>query len=352
MPGYKIIKEDGKEYFAKDIQTLKRWIKEKRVKPSEHVYHPTLERWLPIKDMFEIKEISEKTSTQQMSLKSRVMLSGIIVMVLGVIIGIIGFVNEFDKVGIVGIKIVIFGFIIFLLAMKRNKKTLLISGGLVIGLILSSVIPYMWVNRIVNVKKVEGIKCSECNEVISADTSIVSIVYKEKAGQDFIFEYKDTLCSNCKEKISQVADKLYREGKEAYKKGNYDVANTKLFAAKGKYVIVGSKEIEQVNTWLEKTRDRSREKKKKEKEKLEIVTRKAFERIARNKFLDEGWDIRVKVHGPKNKYVTLTWILIGDVFVHQFRKSGICQELHNLGFTRIYFKDGFNYSSYVYWDDK
>lgn len=51
MPGYKVIKENGKEFFAKDLQTLRRWLKEKRVKPNEQVYHQASERWISVKEM-------------------------------------------------------------------------------------------------------------------------------------------------------------------------------------------------------------------------------------------------------------------------------------------------------------
>lgn len=60
VPQYKILKEDGKEYVAEDIQTIRKWLKEKRIKPSEQVFHPVQQRWLYIKDMAELDEGLQK----------------------------------------------------------------------------------------------------------------------------------------------------------------------------------------------------------------------------------------------------------------------------------------------------
>jgi hypothetical protein len=60
-------------------------------------------------------------------------------------------------------------------------------------------------------------------------------------------------------------------------------------------------------------------------------------------------DIKVYVHGPKSKYITLTWVLIGDVFIHKFEKSPMFQEIYDLGFRRVYYKDGYDFSKYTHW---
>lgn len=61
MPEYKVLK-DGKEYKAPDIQILKRWLKERKIRPSDQVYHPVLQKWLYVKDMAELEEELKKPS--------------------------------------------------------------------------------------------------------------------------------------------------------------------------------------------------------------------------------------------------------------------------------------------------
>ncbi|MBA7658908.1 hypothetical protein ES703_66870 [subsurface metagenome] len=278
----------------------------------------------------------------------------------GFVLSYYGFKNGFLKVGFVGAYFLVFGIAIFVLKIRRNKKTFIISGSLIALLILSNIVFFAWINRNVKIRNITGVRCSSCKKVFSADTTIVSIPIKEKRKRDFIVEYKDTLCKECKEKLIQEADNLFNEGKRAYSKGDYEIARAKFWETKTKYSKAGEK-VKNVQSWWSKASEKLAIKRKREKarlkekearlkEKLVIATRKAYERLARNAFLDKGWDIKVRVHGPKNKYITLTWILIGDVFVHNFRKSLMCQEIDNLGFTRIYFKDGFNYSTYLHWD--
>jgi tetratricopeptide (TPR) repeat protein len=88
---------------------------------------------------------------------------------------------------------------------------------------------------------------------------------------------------------------------------------------------------------------------KKDEAKVEAAAREEYQKLARNHFLDQGWDIDVLVNGPQNKYITLTWVWIDDVFVHDFRKSEMIREMRQLGFRRVYFKDGLGYSEYVHW---
>ncbi len=352
MPEYRVLK-DGVKYKAPDIQTLKRWVREGRIKPHNQVYHPVLQKWLYIKDMAELEEDLKKTSTSKKSFARYFTLATTFLILVGFVLSYYGFKNGFLKVGFVGAYFLVFGIAIFVLKIRRNKKTFVIFGSLIAILILSNIVSFAWINRNVKIRKITGVRCSSCKKVFSADTTIISIPIKEKRNRDFIVEYKDTLCRECKEKLIQEADNLFKEGKRAYSKGDYEIARAKFWETKTKYSKAGE-EIKNVQSWWSKASEKLAIKQKREearlKEKLEIATRKAYERLARNAFLDKGWDIKVRVHGPKKKYITLTWVLIGDVFVHNFKKSLMCQEINNLGFTRIYFKDGFNYSKYLYWD--
>lgn len=59
MPEYKVLK-DGKEYKAPDIQTLKRWVEERRIRPEDRIYHPVSQKWIYVKDMEELEEEIKK----------------------------------------------------------------------------------------------------------------------------------------------------------------------------------------------------------------------------------------------------------------------------------------------------
>jgi len=352
MPEYKVLKY-GKEYTAPDIETLKRWVREGRIKPNNQVYHTGSQKWIYVKEIAELDEDLKKISMSKKSFARYFTFAEIAFICIGFLMTYYGFKNGSYRVGVVGAYLLVFGIDIFIFTIKRNKRTFLIVGLLTIILILSNVISYAWINRNVKIKKVTGVKCSSCKKVFSADTTVISIPVKKKAGRDFIFEYRDTLCELCKERIIQEADNLVREGKKEYRKGYYPIANAKFQDAKGKYSKskAGPEKIKNVSGWLEKTSREIATKRKKEKEYMVIATRKAYEELARNAFLDKGWDIKVRVHGPKSKYITLTWALMGDIFVHNFEKSSMFQEMYDLGFRRVYYRDGYNFSKYTYWKD-
>ena len=59
MPEYKVLK-DRKEFKAPDIETLKRWIREGRIRPNDKVYHLASKGWVFVKDMEELKGVKAK----------------------------------------------------------------------------------------------------------------------------------------------------------------------------------------------------------------------------------------------------------------------------------------------------
>lgn len=59
MPEYKVLK-DRKEFKAPNIEVLKRWVSEGRIKPNDKVYHPTSKKWVYVKDMEELEGVTVK----------------------------------------------------------------------------------------------------------------------------------------------------------------------------------------------------------------------------------------------------------------------------------------------------
>lgn len=226
-----------------------------------------------------------------------------------------------------------------------------------IAIIIGTLIIIVGCKQDTNISEIKGTKCSNCSFVFSAETTFVTgRIAKNKV--DFIvndltygkidsitqciLSYKDTLCEDCTEKLNIKAEDLFQEGRTAYNKKAYTTAKQKFQSARR----FGHK---QAYAWLQKANKKIEAQQKAEKEKQKIAARKTYSTILREHFLDQSRDVKVRVHGPKYKYITLTYVLIGDVFVHQFKKSSLCDEMREMGFQRIYLTDGYNYSTYVYW---
>jgi len=76
-----------------------------------------------------------------------------------------------------------------------------------------------------------------------------------------------------------------------------------------------------------------------------IVARKAYAELLRNKFLDDGADIKVDVRGSNAESLILTYALFNDVWSHRMLKpGGLAGEAFGLGFKKIELSDGYNYN--------
>ena len=78
--------------------------------------------------------------------------------------------------------------------------------------------------------------------------------------------------------------------------------------------------------------------------------RRAYRNALRERFLDQGFDIKVATSGKNHTHLDLQFSLFNDVWVHRFQKGDLIKEIHALGFTRIRFQDGFDYSVDVTFD--
>lgn len=74
--------------------------------------------------------------------------------------------------------------------------------------------------------------------------------------------------------------------------------------------------------------------------------RRAVGRLLRERFLDSGMDVKVRITGKNADRIQMEWILFSDVWSHRLRKEGIIDELCNGGFTRVDLDDGYDWGVY------
>jgi hypothetical protein len=213
-------------------------------------------------------------------------------------------------------------------------------------------------NEPVSVKKISGARCIATQATFRVDTSETTMLRKDVHEKEVVYRWKDTLSEAGIEKFNKEAEKLLDEGIQEFKGNNFTKAKKIFNRAREKI-----KDKSKVDVWLEKVNDKiqaqnkreeaERKKKKaakeKEIEKSTAGARKEYESLLRTNFLDKGLDIKVKVYGTNNTYISLTYVLIDDVWVHHFKKGDLIDEIREMGFKRVYFKDGHDYSQYIYW---
>lgn len=78
------------------------------------------------------------------------------------------------------------------------------------------------------------------------------------------------------------------------------------------------------------------------------AARKTYGETLRQKYLDDGLDIKVLVSGKDNRIITLKFALFNDVWANKMRKGDLINEIEAMGFKRLNMTDGYDYS--VYWD--
>jgi len=198
-------------------------------------------------------------------------------------------------------------------------------------------------NKLVEVKEVTGAKCSGCSEIFFPETTLVKRQFRYARNLEYTYRYRDTICAICEDKFKKEANSLFAEGSKLFSSKKFDEARSKFVEAKQK----GHK---QAGDWIKKADQEINKANKLQEEKAKSVLRASYQNTLRGHFLDQNLDIKVRVHGPNNKYLTLTFVLFNDVWVHNFQKGELIKEVKALGFEKIYFKDGYDYSMYIYWD--
>lgn len=96
----------------------------------------------------------------------------------------------------------------------------------------------------------------------------------------------------------------------------------------------------------ERERKRKAAKAKKEKIQAERDARVLYGALLRNNYLDQGMDIKVYIRGTNKDRLVLSYILINDVWFHQFGKGTLINEIRDMGFNKITMTDGSSYRRY------
>jgi hypothetical protein len=73
----------------------------------------------------------------------------------------------------------------------------------------------------------------------------------------------------------------------------------------------------------------------------------AYAKKLREKFLDDGMDIKVSTEGKDKDTLHLKYSLFNDVWVHKFVKGSLNEEIGRVGFELVFFDDGYDYRKVV-----
>jgi hypothetical protein len=57
-------------------------------------------------------------------------------------------------------------------------------------------------------------------------------------------------------------------------------------------------------------------------------------------------DIKVSVSGQHNERLKLTFVLFNDVWMHNFKKGSLIDEIRGKGFKRVDLSDGYDWGYY------
>ena len=90
-----------------------------------------------------------------------------------------------------------------------------------------------------------------------------------------------------------------------------------------------------------------------EKLKADSESRRLHQDLLRQKFLDKGLNIKVKVSGKYNENITLSYVLFDEVWFHKFNKEYLFDDLNkNWGYKKVTLSDGgYNYQQTMSYKD-
>lgn len=74
--------------------------------------------------------------------------------------------------------------------------------------------------------------------------------------------------------------------------------------------------------------------------------RKRYASQLREHFLDQQLDIKVFASGSDNKQLLLRFVLFNDVWLHNFKKGSLLDEIKSKGFKRVELTDGYDWGYY------
>lgn len=113
---------------------------------------------------------------------------------------------------------------------------------------------------------------------------------------------------------------------------------------------VTSDEISEVRRQYDSLAEAEREREERKRAREEFVagsaSRKDYGSELRTHFLDQGMDIKVSVSGQHNERLKLKFVLFNDVWMHNFKKGTLIDEIRGKGFKRVDLSDGYDWGYY------
>jgi hypothetical protein len=146
---------------------------------------------------------------------------------------------------------------------------------------------------------------------------------------------------------AQIRSTVLANAKREYSNKDYDGALTILDRVTW---LEGDPEVKKLRAKIAKESERTRSVREAQTRKEKLASgkaaRKAYAATLREKFLDDGLDIKVTVKGGNAEILYLTYPLFNDVWTHKFSKGNLIDEIQGLGFARVDFDDNYEFHKY------
>jgi hypothetical protein len=114
--------------------------------------------------------------------------------------------------------------------------------------------------------------------------------------------------------------------------------------ARGNSLGIPEKTLDSMKKRLAPVAKRVRKGAEAEQRKVGAVSRQAYAQVLQNKFYDDGLNIKVRGSGPETTVLTMTFVLFDEVWVHNFQKGDLLEEVGRQGFKKVVVSDGYTRS--------
>jgi len=312
-----IVRIANQEYRTRSVEELRQWHREGRIQPGSIVFHPVLQRWMYPNELEELRGVSPvlPTPPSKPVVKTRFLM---ILLVLGIaFVGLVALMvalgrkspeEEAEEARAVQER-------------HQQVQAKLLSAAKIRMAALNPESRYEDVAR-------------TCSQVIQLDPNSLSPEQRGRCGRAHVAVARDEIQVGHLREAHVALDAARSEGTNAE-----DLRQLEL-------KVKTIEDRDRRKTEAQARADSARQAKTNAEN--ERSARKAYAELLRNRFLDQGLDINVRVDGRNSDRITLTFALFNAVWAHRMQKDGLLDELRGLGFKRVNLTDGYDYA--VYWD--
>lgn len=149
------------------------------------------------------------------------------------------------------------------------------------------------------------------------------------------------VASRCAEGYASLAKKAVKRR---------ELADAEMHLKNLKSTGITNEEISKLQDEYEALATAAREKEERRLAREQFVAgagaRKDYANELRTHFLDQSMDIKVSVSGRHNERLKLTFVLFNDVWMHNFKKGSLIDEIRGKGFKRVDLSDGYDWGYY------